>query len=63
MRPGRRVSQLMNIAFDMAAWVSLSPSHLIITANMTLHRKFLVRCPTAVLSALEESRLRNGVNC
>lgn len=21
MRPGRRVSQLLNIAFDMAAWV------------------------------------------
>ena len=28
MRPGRRVSQLLNVAFDMAAWVSFSPTML-----------------------------------
>jgi hypothetical protein len=31
MRPGQKVSQLMNIAFDMAAWVWALPVFIIVT--------------------------------
>ena len=37
MRPGRRVSQLLNVAFDMAAWASFCSRVYSILANIAPH--------------------------
>lgn len=57
MAPGRRVSQLMNVAFDMAAWVSLFCT---IPLVLTSARKFLARSVMVLLYACEERPRRNG---